>query len=339
MSCSCTGVVISARSGRRRTFAVRPSWSACSQAGTTEVSSVASRTTGSTGAFGRIVITSSSRNWYEGMFTRLPLITQCPCKIIWRAGSRRSRGGRARCRSATRAAATGSRRSRRTGGWPWRSSCGTASRARRSTGAPSASHAAGRGTPTAANGRGRDRPAGTDAARRRTCQSGSARPSRTASCPRGGTACTEAPYHAPSDTPPLAGPAAVVRLRGHVLDRGDLKPGRLERADRGLAARARSLDEYLDLLKSVLHALARRGVGGHLRRERSGLARALEARSAGGLPRDHVAVLVGQRHDRVVETRLDVGLTEGHVLPDAPAATTWASRLGHSPAASLPSAS
>ena len=125
---------------------------------------------------------------------------------------------------------------------------------------------------------------------------------------------------APSDTPPLARPAAVVGLRGHVLDRRDLEAGRLQRADRGLAAGARALHEHLDLLEAVLHALARGGVGGHLRRERRGLARALEAGAAGGLPRDHVAVLVGQRHDRVVEARLDVGLAEGHVLPDAPAA-------------------
>src|SRR6185503_5618377 len=40
------------------------------------------------------------------------------------------------------------------------------------------------------------------------------------------------------------------------------------------------------------------------------------------------AVLVGQRHDRVVEARLDMGLPEGHVLSDAlaPAGT---SRLRH----------
>src|SRR6185503_3886417 len=74
-----------------------------------------------------------------------------------------------------------------------------------------------------------------------------------------------------------------------------------------------------DLLKTMLHALARGRVSGHLRREGRGLARALEAGAAGGLPRDHVAVLVGQRHDRVVEARLDVRLPEGHVLPDASA--------------------
>src|SRR5207248_8976035 len=80
--------------------------------------------------------------------------------------------------------------------------------------------------------------------------------------------------------------------------------------------------EDLDLLQAVLHALARGGVGGDLGREGRGLARALEPGRAGGLPRDHVAVLVGQRHDRVVERGLDVRLADRDVLADAPARAT-----------------
>src|SRR5213592_5165722 len=97
------------------------------------------------------------------------------------------------------------------------------------------------------------------------------------------------------DPPPLSWPDAVVRLRCHVLDAEDLEAGRLERADRRLAAGARALDEDLDLLEAVLHALAGAGVGGHLGRERRRLARALEARRAGRLPGDDVPVLVRQR--------------------------------------------
>ena len=48
------------------------------------------------------------------------------------------------------------------------------------------------------------------------------------------------------------------------------------------------------------------------------LRRALEAGRAGGLPGDHVALLVGQGHDRVVEGRLDVGVPHRDVLPRAP---------------------
>src|SRR6188472_3474231 len=122
-----------------------------------------------------------------------------------------------------------------------------------------------------------------------------------------------------STPPPLLGPHAVVGLRGDVLDAEDLEPGRLERADRRLAARARALDEDLDLLEAVLHALAGGVVGGHLRGERSRLARALEPRRAGGLPGDHVPLLVGQGDDRVVERRLDVRLADRDVLADATA--------------------
>src|SRR5205085_948810 len=134
------------------------------------------------------------------------------------------------------------------------------------------------------------------------------------------------------DPPPLTRPDAVVRLRRHVLDAEDLEPGSLQRADRRLAAGARPLHEDLDLLQPVLHALARTGIRGHLCGERRRLARALETGGAGGLPRDHVAVLVRQRDDRVIEGRLDVRLADGDVLLDAAARATTcrlSPRRGH----------
>ena len=114
-------------------------------------------------------------------------------------------------------------------------------------------------------------------------------------------------------------------LGRHVADARHLEPGRLERADRRLAAGARPLDEHLDLLEAVLHALPRRGVGGHLRGERRRLAGAFEAGRAGGLPGDDVPFAVGQRHDGVVEARLDVGLADRDVLANtaARAAQDW----------------
>src|SRR4051794_16601514 len=128
---------------------------------------------------------------------------------------------------------------------------------------------------------------------------------------------------------PLPGAAAVVCLRGDVLDAGDLEPRRLQRADRGLAARARALHEDLDLLHALLDALARGGVSRHLRREGGRLARALEPGTACGLPRDHVAVAVGQGDDRVVERRLDVRLADRDVLLDLATATLRAARSRH----------
>src|SRR5690606_36720859 len=90
--------------------------------------------------------------------------------------------------------------------------------------------------------------------------------------------------------------------------------GRLQRADRGLATRARDLHEDVHLLHAVLLRLARSG----LRREAGGeggrLARALEADVAAGGPRDHGARRVRDRHDRVVDRALDMGLAGGDVL-------------------------
>src|SRR5581483_5904944 len=114
------------------------------------------------------------------------------------------------------------------------------------------------------------------------------------SAPRGGRCGTSVRDRVPSDTPPLPLPNAVVRLRGDVLDAEDLEARGLERADGRLAAGARSLHEDLDLLQAVLHALPCACIGRDLRGERRRLARALEARGAGRLPRDHVALLVGQ---------------------------------------------
>src|SRR3954452_18529464 len=119
------------------------------------------------------------------------------------------------------------------------------------------------------------------------------------------------------DPPPLLLAHAVVGLRRDILYPHHFEPRGLERADRGLTAGARALDEDLDLLQAVLHALLGRGVRGHLRGERRRLARALEARGAGRLPDDHVPLAVGERDDRVVERRLDVRLADGDVLADA----------------------
>src|SRR3954469_12376974 len=126
------------------------------------------------------------------------------------------------------------------------------------------------------------------------------------------------------DPPPLARAAAVVGLRRNVADARDLEAGGLERADRGLAAGAGALDEDLHALEALLDALAGGGVRGDLRGERRRLARALEARPAGRLPRDHVALAVAEGHDRVVEARLDVGLADGDVLPRLAATTAAA---------------
>src|SRR5258708_1868287 len=128
---------------------------------------------------------------------------------------------------------------------------------------------------------------------------------------------------------PLTRATAVVGLWSDVLDAEHLQAGGLERANRGLTPRAGALDEHLDLLETVLDALAGGRVGRDLGGERSRLARALEPSAAGGLPRDHVAPRVCQGDDRVVERSLDVRLADRDVLANATAAALRASRSGH----------
>src|SRR5690606_1570369 len=117
-----------------------------------------------------------------------------------------------------------------------------------------------------------------------------------------------------SDSTTLRGPAAVVRLRRHIVDRADLEARGLERTDSRLAAGARSLDEDVDLLHAVLLRLARGRLGGELRGVGGRLARALEAHGARRGPADDSARGVGDGDDRVVERRLDVGLAHRDVL-------------------------
>src|SRR4051812_36668018 len=104
-----------------------------------------------------------------------------------------------------------------------------------------------------------------------------------------------------SDPPPLRRTATVVWLRGHVFDPGDFDASVLDRSDRGLSTGARALAPDFDSAHAVLHRATRAGLRGHLRRERCRLTRTLEADVAGRRPREGVAFLVGDGHDRVVE--------------------------------------
>src|SRR5260370_20075810 len=72
---------------------------------------------------------------------------------------------------------------------------------------------------------------------------------------------------AASDPAPLGRAATVVGDGRDVGDGGDLEARRLQAADGGLAAGARTLDADLDGLQALLHRLSRRVLRGHLRGE------------------------------------------------------------------------
>src|SRR3954466_321094 len=123
------------------------------------------------------------------------------------------------------------------------------------------------------------------------------------------------PY-APLHSPLFGRAASVVRNRRHVGDRADLEADCIECAHRGLASRARALDAHFDILYAAFLRGATAALRCDLRRERSGLARALEAGVARGRPSERVALAIGDRHDRVVERRVDMRDTFRDVLLD-----------------------
>src|SRR6476661_9756698 len=117
-----------------------------------------------------------------------------------------------------------------------------------------------------------------------------------------------------SDAAALGRAHAVVRRGRDIADGADLEACGGQRADGGLTTGTRALDEDVDLAHAVLHGTTRGGLGSHLRGERGGLARALEADLAGGGPGNHGTRGVGDRDDRVVERALDVSVPVGNVL-------------------------
>src|SRR6187551_376162 len=117
-----------------------------------------------------------------------------------------------------------------------------------------------------------------------------------------------------SDAAPLGRAASVVRNGRDVGDGAHLEAGGLEGADRLLSAGAGSLDVDLDLAHAVLHRTLGGAVGSERGRVRRALAGALEPGDPRGTPCDDVPGLIRDRHDGVVEGRLDMNVSLGNVL-------------------------
>src|SRR3984893_12005647 len=127
-----------------------------------------------------------------------------------------------------------------------------------------------------------------------------------------------------SDAPAFARSATVMRNRRHVADRCDGEARCLQRAQRRLAARARTRHIDLERAHAVFLRLARGVFGRDLRRIGRRLARALEAERTRRRPGDGVALRVGDRDCGVVEARVHVRHARDDVLALAAADTTFA---------------
>src|SRR5688572_23902752 len=79
----------------------------------------------------------------------------------------------------------------------------------------------------------------------------------------------------------------------------------------------------------MIHRATGGAFGCKLGSEGRALARALKVGRAGATPAQDVPIRVGQRDNRVVEGRLDVGVTARYGLPFPPSSTLLTSPLNH----------
>ena len=106
-----------------------------------------------------------------------------------------------------------------------------------------------------------------------------------------------------------------MRNRRSVLNVSNFDSCGSQRTNRRFASRARTAHPHLN----AAHTMIARHIGGVLRGLLGGkwrpLTRSAEAERPGTLPRQHIASLIRDRHDRVVERGLDMGNTVRNVLP------------------------
>ena len=94
--------------------------------------------------------------------------------------------------------------------------------------------------------------------------------------------------------------------RRDIFNGPDHDTRRLESCDRTFTARARALDLDLHFLHPELRGTFRTGFGSTLSGKRGALSASLETDSSSRSPTQHVTVRISDRHDRVVERRLDM---------------------------------
>ncbi len=119
-----------------------------------------------------------------------------------------------------------------------------------------------------------------------------------------------------SNSAPLWWPTTVMWQRRDVFNGPNGDPRTLKTGNRTLASRARAFHANFNFL----HTKLRRSLGTRfrstLRGERSTLAAPLEPRRPGRRPAKDIAVQVGNRYGRVIESRLNVRDGTRHITPN-----------------------
>ena len=110
--------------------------------------------------------------------------------------------------------------------------------------------------------------------------------------------------------------ATVVRNRGTIFDRFHRQSGRLQGGYGTFSSGTRSLHADLHLLHAELYRLFCSLLGGHLTGKGRTLSTSLEAAGTSTGPAQCVTLEIGNRHNGVVEGRLDIGDPLRHVAAD-----------------------
>ncbi|KFM83875.1 hypothetical protein DJ90_5615 [Paenibacillus macerans] len=106
-----------------------------------------------------------------------------------------------------------------------------------------------------------------------------------------------------------------MRNRSHVFNHVYFKTCRLQRADSGFTAGARTFDHNFNSLHAMLHSRFCSRFRGHLRGKRRRLTGAFETEITGACPRDRVAVRIRNGNDRIVEGGADMCHTRFDIFP------------------------
>jgi hypothetical protein len=111
----------------------------------------------------------------------------------------------------------------------------------------------------------------------------------------------------------LTRPTSVVGDRRNIFDQLDVQAGRLERGDGALAARTGAFHTHFHVSHAEFGRLFSGLLSGALTGERGALAASLKPSRTGTGPAQRVALGVGNGDRRVIERRVNVDDTTGHV--------------------------